>query len=72
MSGTASKKARLVTQGTTSLMSGDPVYFYGGSTWENAGTVNLADGAEMLNEDSTDANAFTNDSGGTLAYTAST
>jgi len=70
--GTAATKLALVTKGTTTFTGSTATYLYGGSTWENQGTINLADGGGIYNEDSVDANAFTNDSGATVSYTAMT
>jgi hypothetical protein len=70
-SGAVGTKVKLITNGTTSFMGSNYVYFWGGSTWENAGTINLADNGGMSNQDALTTNAFTNDSGATVAYTGS-
>ena len=68
-SGAGSKSADLILQGSTSV--NDDVQFWSGSVLENAGTLTLADSAELFAQDST-ACALRNDSGATVSFTGST
>ena len=60
-----------MNKGSLSLPNNDNMYFYAGSTFENAGSVTQGDNSDFAAEDAS-AVAMTNDSGASISYTGST
>ena len=61
--------AHLINDGTAT--DNGYLYLYSASEFENAGTLNLTDGNDIVDEDSS-GNLLVNDAGGTIAYSSST
>jgi len=62
----------LINDGAGTVQSGESMNIEGGSTLENAGTLQLADGSDLSYEYSPEAGALVNETGGTISYSGGT
>jgi hypothetical protein len=63
---------KLLNRGTATVQSGESAYLQGGSTLENFGTLDLADGSYISYDYSPDAGQILNEAGATISYAGGT